>query len=396
MRIILKKKIKTTLILVLTLALCLSGCSNLRPIHPKAKSTPTSYISKKLLDNLSKSILTNKVKEQLKDMVSDKKLSNKELKAYISDKTVAKYKKQMDEYGGYVLRVDADNDGIKDLFFLIEDGGTMGNNSRILLKGKKNGTYKMTSAKVNVTQELAFIKYMNKNYLVETSFSYDYKYYDGLIVLYFKDGKIYEKATLTMKAGGYDVSTQTSNDKYKDLADEASKITRKHYDVGNMDGKILKGDAETAVSEENYQSYEQDLHFQEYHWFRSDIDNDGVNEVYTKGIFYTSTISSLTHLQDALITNNRPEGDQYPSILSYYSIKVEGTPEMFWISTVDKENILNVITYQDLTNYSVSGYLINSKSVSRVYEVKFKGKPKVVKEVYTRGRNYKEDKNGWE
>ena len=94
--------------------------------------TTTSYISKCLLDLLSDTILKSKEEDILKDMVSDKKLSDNEIKKYTSDSTVAEYKEQLDEYGGYVLLVDADNDGIEDLFFLLNDGGSMGNNSRIL------------------------------------------------------------------------------------------------------------------------------------------------------------------------------------------------------------------------------------------------------------------------
>ncbi|BCN32588.1 hypothetical protein [Anaeromicropila herbilytica] len=394
-----------TLTIILTLALGLNGCTTSKLLEHKSNAKtvqhkPNTYIPKGLLDQLSNAILTNKGKEYLKDKVTGKKLSDKELSRYTTDKTVAEYKKQLDESDGYVegyvMQVDADNDGIQDLFFLIPSGGTAGYNSRILLKGKKDGSYKMTSDKIETTQELEFIKYKNKNYLIETSFSYDFKRDDGYIVLCFKDGQIYEKAKLTLKADGYDVTTSTSKDKYKKLASEATKIAR-NYDINNIDNNIIKGDAETALKEEDYQTYEKDLHCQEYHWFQSDIDNDGVDEIYTKGIFYTSTIGTLTGLQDALITNNLSESEPYPDLISYYNIEIgEVTPEMFWISKVDKENIFNLITYRNVTDFAVSGYLIKGKKVSKVYEVYFKGKQKVAREIYTRGKNYKDDEKGFE
>jgi hypothetical protein len=366
------------------------------PVIGNAKTTNQSYIPEKLQDFLSDSILNSKEKTVLKSMVSDKKLSNKEIAAYASDKTVAKYKKMLKDYGGYVLLVDADNDGIKDLFFVINDGGSMGNNSRILLKGNKNGTFKMTSDKMNVTQELAFIRYKGKNYLLETNFAYDNKYYNGLTIICFKNGKIYEKVNLTLKADGYDISVKPQKEEYKALAEEASAIARKHYNIGNMDGEIVKGNAEAPLSKTDYEAYEKNLYFMNYNWFSSDINNDGQKEIYTKGIFESSTIHTSTCLQDALLLDNTSKSDSYPEILSYYNIDVKGIPMMFWISTVNNENILNLITYGDITDYAVTGYLINGKSVSKAYEVNFKGKRKVESKVYTRGINYVDNENGWE
>lgn len=357
--------------------------------------TTTSYISKDLLGLISNSILNSTENDVLKNMVSDEKLSDKEITAYTSDATVAEYKKQLDEFGGFVLLVDVDNDGIDDLFFLIDDGGSMGNNSRILLKGNTDRSFYKTSYIEDVTQELAFIKYSGKNYLIETSFDYNYKKYNGINVAYFEDGQIYEKVYLTLTADEYNATIVSLEDKYRALAEKASDIAQEHYDIADMDAEILTGDAETAINEVDYKSYKKDLHFLDYNWFSSDLNNDGINEIFTKGIFETSTLRTSRCLQDALITDTIPESGVYPEIFKYYNIAVKGTLEMFWVSTVDCENIINLITYNSITDYAVNGYLVKGESVLKVYEVNFKGNRKVVSTIYTRGINYVDNEAGW-
>ena len=111
----------------------------------------------------------------------------------------------------------------------------------------------MTSDKMDVTQELAFIEYNGKNYLIETSFDYNYKKYNGINVVAFENGLIYEKVYLTMTADGYDVFINPLEDKYQALAKEASEITKEHYKIDKMDTKILIGDAETALVQSIHQ-----------------------------------------------------------------------------------------------------------------------------------------------
>ena len=101
-------------------------------------------------------------------------------------------------------------------------------------------------------------------------------------------------------------------------------------------------------------------------------------------------------MQNAVITDKNTESGRYPNILSYCNIEDEGTLQMFWVSTFDKANIINLITYNDVTDCAVNGYLVIGNEVSKVYEVNFKGKRKVVPTIYTRGINYMDDENGWE
>lgn len=356
----------------------------------------TSYIPDSLLDFLSDAILDSREEEILKDLVSHKKLSNQEIESYMLDTTFATYKKQLDEYSGYVLLVDADNDKIDDLFFMINDGGSMGNNSRILLKGNQDGTFSETSNTMDVTQELAFIKYKEKNYLIETSFNYNYKQYNGFNVVYFEDGQIYEKVYLTLTADGYDISTHTIEDKYKPIAQEALDISKDKYDIADLDAEIITGEAEISLNQEDYESYENEMYMQDYNWLSCDLNNDGIDEIYTKGIFFTSTIHTVTNLQSAILTDYLPELDRYPDILRYCNIKAEGTLVMFWVSTLDNRNVINMITYRDITNYAVKGYIVNKDEVLQVYEVNFTGNRKVQPTIYTRGINYEDDESGIE
>lgn len=356
----------------------------------------TSYIPESLLDYLADAILDSSEEEILKDMVSDKTLSSQELESYMLDTTFATYKKQLDEYNGYVLLVDADNDNIDDLFFMINDGGSMGNNSRILLKGNSDGSFIETSNTMDVTQELAFIKYKEKNYLIESSFNYNYKQYNGINIVQFENGKICEKVYLTLKADGYDISTHTIEDKYKPIAQEALDISKDKYDIADLDAEIITGEAETSLNQEDYESYQNELYMQDYNWLSCDLNNDGIDEIYTKGIFFTSTIHTVTNLQSAILTDKIPESDIYPDILRYCNIKEEGTLVMFWVSTVDNKNVINMMTYRDITNYAVKGYIVSKNDVLQVYEVNFMGNRNVQPTIYTRGINYEDDESGFE
>jgi hypothetical protein len=387
------KKFLLLFILGLVLIICQSPYSTVD--HSEEKYT-AKYIPDRLLEILSDRILNSTEEGVLKDMISHKQLKDDEITVYAVDKTVAKYQKELDEYGGYVLLVDADNDGIDDLFFLINDGGSMGNNSRILLKGNKDGTFQMTSDKMEVTQDLVFIKYKGKNYLAEISFDYDYKYYNGITIICFRDGIIYEKVHLFLTTSDYDVSMKPVKDTYKELAREATDIAQKKYVKDDIEYEMYKGDAEIALKKGDYESYENNMYFLDYNWFSSDVNNDGIDEIYTKGFFLTSTIHTITHLQNALITNGKSELGEYPDILSYYNIDAKGSVLiMFWISSVNGKNILNLIMHSGL-DYTVEGYLIKGKITNKVYEVKFTGNKKVVPEIYTRGINYEDDENGWE
>lgn len=370
-----KKKVR-----YIILGICLIGGISVSLFRHSMKmehAERESYISNELLELFSDTILKEREETVLKRMVSDKKLTEEEIETYTSDATVLAYNKQFEEYGGFVLFVDADNDGIKDFFFVINNGGSMGNNSRILLKGNKNGSFYKTSETVDVTQELAFINYEGINYLMETNFDYEYKQYNGIKLSYFKEGEIYETVDLTILADGYDVSIDLEDASYQTMAKEASEITKKYFETMNDNAKILVGDAETTLKEEEYKPYEKEVSILDSHWFCSDINNDGIKECYTKGIFLSSTIHTTNCLLSAFITEDREESGGYLDLLSYENIEKEGIAEMFWVSTVDKTNIVNLITKRGITDYAVSGYLIKNNQTSKVYEVNFTGRRKV-------------------
>ncbi len=57
----------------------------------------------------------------------------------------------------------------------ISEGGSLGSNSRVFLKGQKDGSFVKTDVWENITQELIFIEFEGKNYLLETTYDYNKK-----------------------------------------------------------------------------------------------------------------------------------------------------------------------------------------------------------------------------
>ena len=100
----------------------------------------------------------------------------------------------------------------------ISEGGSLGSNSRVFLKGQKDGSFVKTDVWENITQELIFIEFEGKNYLLETTYDYNKKYTNGFLISAFEDGVCRERASILLTNDGYETDIELSDPGYEELA----------------------------------------------------------------------------------------------------------------------------------------------------------------------------------
>lgn len=312
--------------------------------------------------------------EKITPLVNDSRLEEDELEEYKDDPAVAEYIEKLEESndlllgGGMFLRVDGDNDGIEDLFAWFSDGGSMGANYRVFLKGQKDGSFVRTDSWEDITQELIFIEYEGKNYLLETTYDYYKKCTDGFLVSCFEEGIRCERIYIRLTSDGYEADINLSDRGYKELADKIAEMKddgfEKDYtydwlfDIG--DGEE-KDDAAEGLENTHGRAY-----------YRSDINNDGKEERYTKSIFYPSSLYASMRLVSSLYLNGNSEGE---ALLTYYGMECEGVPLAFWVEHVEKtdKQIVCLLCYDGLNRYIIYGFQIEGKKAAEVMEIDFRG-----------------------
>lgn len=314
--------------------------------------------------------------ENVTPLINVSILNEEDMEEYKDDPEVAKCIEMIDECGsigqGIFLRVDEDNDGIEDLFAWISDGGSMGSNTRVFLKGQKDGSFIRTDIWEDITQELSFINFEGKNYLLETTFDYYKKFVDGFLISCFQDGVCCERVYIQLTNDGYETDINLSDRSYKELADKIAGMKdagfEKDYgydwlfDIGSGE---VKDDAPEGL-EDTYRGA----------YYRSDINNDGKEEWYTKSVFYPSSLYASMYLQDRLYLNGNSEGEE---LVTYYGLEYEGKPLAFWVEHVEEtdKQIVCLLCYDGLSRYILYGILIEGEKAEEIMEIDFRGNEKV-------------------
>ena len=345
---------------------------------PASMSPETAtFISQEFLDLLEQLLSEGTAHEILPSMVVDQVLTEQEMEAYAADPGIASYKQIADTVGGTFLKVDGDNDGIEDLFAWIDDGGSVGNNSRVFMKGQEDGSFEITSAMYGITQEIAFVRYDETVYLLETHFDYDRKIADGFIVSLYREGEVYETLLLNYVVESYEAAIIYQEEGYES---EAQKYAEEGVH-GFWEGNVLSHKMGTAETEA-----EKAL---EYY---ADIDNDGVKERYRKLLFNPSSLSGIMSL-DEILYEEDSEGTEEVSLLSAYSLEYEGIPLFFWVDSVGDKQILFLLCYEGLDREMLYGYLIKDGKTAKVMEIDYAGVLGFAYRIYTKGINY--ERNPW-
>lgn len=350
--------------------------------------SPT-YIPESLLAFLEKSIKKGDELSTFSAIVSEKDLSSDEINSFSKDKVIGEYVDMVEANTGKVLQVDADNDGVLDLYFWINDGGSMGNSSRYLLKGNTDGTYTMTDTSfMEVTQELAFINFEEQNYLLQTTLDYSTKINNGFEIICFIDGTVHERIFLSKDAVEYNENISLKDKSLDRIAKNCEKIglDQYAYHVRYNDYKI-QGSAERLLQESEYKEYVDDNSYSINSdvYYGADIDNDGKEEIYNKDIFFTSTSGMITHLQYKIY--NTKDKDIIEKCLNKISY-----PQMFWIEQSDVGNIVCILCLDNLLDYSICGYNITKDQVKEVFRVSFTSNMIINRTIYTTGINLENEK----
>lgn len=323
----------------------------------------TAKVPKELQDLLTDSFLAGTTAETLKAIVNDAIVPKDEYALYRSC-GIDEDLDYLEEQGGILLKVDADNDGTDDLFLWIDDGGSSGNSSFYLAKGYADGSYEVTETHGTVSQEIAFIVYADKNYLVETDFEYNRKALNGFTVTCYEQGKISDSVVLEAVVNTWDTEIISCESKYQTLADEYAVLGKDGFhDTSNYDYRVNPGSAERIEIDQKTTYY-------------SDINNDGSEEWYSKSIFYPSNIGTTVSLDNKLYFTDDPDAAQY--LPSYYNLQYDGTPLNFWVEqntdeTGTTKQIVCLLSYEGLNRNHIYGYLIEGESVTKVFEIEYIG-----------------------
>ena len=207
---------------------------------------------------------------------------------------------------------------------------------------------------------------------METTYDYNKKNTDGFLISCFQEGICCEMAFIRLTNDGYEADINLSDRSYRELADKIAGMKdtgfEKDYDydwlfdIGNGE---VKDDAPKGLEDTGRGAY-----------YRSDINNDGKEEWYTKSIFYPSSLYASMHLQDSLYLNGDSEGEE---LLAYYGLECEGVPLAFWVEHVEEtdKQIVCLLCYDGLSRYIVYGVLIEEEKATEVMEIDFRGNEKV-------------------
>lgn len=305
--------------------------------------------------------------EVLSSMAADSVLSEQELAA-IADETVQKYAAYAAEHYSLFLSADADNDGVRDILACIADGGSMGNNSLILLRGNADGSYEVSERFSSLTTELGFISYEGRRYLLQTLFDYNKKVATGVRVTRFCSGVRHDALDIQKTCGAYQLTGSRVDAGYASVAEACKRYTEEYTMFSKPSAVAGTGErleTERAVVEAYNRAHAANAQA----WYAADIDNDGVEEHYTKRVFLSSTIGTRMQLEDFLYTAAAPERAE--NIIPYYNIPYAGVPLMVWVERAGTKQVLCTLCYDGLDRYHLYGDVIQDTNVTRVLELDY-------------------------
>ncbi len=376
-----KKNKKTAAILLSCILLCACGndaeftiepleaeqITMEQPVTEPAATEAAAKVPEGLQTLLSEHFLDGTIAETLEEMMSDVVVAKEEYEKYRGcgiDLDLS----HLEEYGGVLLRVDADNDGIEDLFLWIDDGGSMGNSTFYLAKGKADGDYEITEYQETLSQEIAFVEFEGLNYLVETDYEYYRKAVNGFIVTCYEDGLVSDRVGLEAVSPVWTSEIISYDSDYVKLAEQYAELGKDGFHDNNM-YEYREGAGSGERLGESLDSPEETMYY-------SDINNDGIEEWYDKYVYYPSNLRTSIQLENYLYFAE--ESDQPEYLTSYYDLQYEGTPLMFWVEQTTDEmgqvkQVVCLLTYEGLSTNRVYGYLIEGDSVTGVFELEYEG-----------------------
>lgn len=348
------------------------------PVSEEDASVPLfegpAYISQNFFDFMENWFQEKEV-SALSELVLDQELTDQELEAYADDPVVAEHISDADSHhGGLFLKVDGDNDGIEDIFAVILDGGSSGNNTQHFLKGQADGSFQCIEENGSMTQELAFVSYEGTTYLLETDLEYNRKVADGFIISLYQDGELMESILMTERMTAYEPEIIYQAEGYEEVAAQYAEEGRNGFWASvdyRTDFSYETGSAETREDTDEACDI-LGLTGSRSMYYRSDFDNDGEQEWYEKFIFYPSSLYAVMHLEEGIYQEGGGNKSR-SSLLETYALEYEGIPLYFWVDTVGDRQIVFLCSYQGLDKEYLYGYLIEEDQAQKVLEIEYTG-----------------------
>lgn len=309
-----------------------------------------AYLSEYLLKD------REEMREAMAALVSDRELTNDEVKALAGKNLMIKNELLAirSAYGGsgIWLEVDADNDGIEDIFLCEYLGGSLGSVYYYFFKGTAKGEYELTGSEAELKKEFGFFGWDGKKYLAKTTWEFTKKCVNGISLETYEDGKNLGGVWLaiTEKKGENARSIQTSylaNGKYWGLAD-ALEVFSGQYQSGSY---TPVGTAE----EETEGDY----------GMCSDLDNDGEKEAYDLEHWQTTNYYTLDTI---IFTAEETKVQEHVDNRIREDLSL-GNPVNLWVDKTEYGNVVYVIYEEGLYDFHVCGYLFSEGDSQKLVQV---------------------------
>lgn len=227
----------------------------------------------------------------------------------------------------------------------------------VLFKGQPDGTYKGTTSFSSVMQEFGVIQYNGKNYLCTTDFNYSKKIYNGLTIYCYEDGKQVEEAVLRLTPESYEVKIdECADETYENLAESTAEQSLSYKKLVDTYENVLGG-AEQCIEVDDKKGC------------KSDIDNDGSMETYSKWIWTPSNMGTSEGLVFDASDEEEDAGSEQAGEAIHYGAGEESEPIMMWVDASERGNIVSVMYRTGLDDFEIIGYLVSESGYEKVYRI---------------------------
>ncbi len=333
-----------------------------------------AYLSEHLLDG------EEELHNAILPLVSDRELTIEEVQKLAEDNVDIKNEMLSTaisiDRSGIWLQVDADNDGIEDIYLREFMGGTMGYVYSYLFTGREDGSYELTDGLRERWEEFYFIDWEGKNYLAKITYDFGKKVYNGISMEYYENG-IYQGGvwlTITLKEGDDCREIRTSylkGENYQSIEEKLLGFSREYQ----IEERVGPGTAETEFEEDEYSEYIR----------RScDLDNDGEAEEYQMSFFQANGYYTVSHIK--FYSNDEEINTCVKRMLD--EEKVYGIPINMWIDKTEYGNMIFILYEEGLCDFHICGWLMSENGEEKLIQVDCKIQTEVTPNVL-----YKE--SGW-
>lgn len=342
----------------------------------KRKNDPDSQrgaklIPEGLIDYLSEHLLESReeIRDVMMPLVSDRELTLEEVQKLAGDNIAIKnemlYIASAYDGSGIWLQVDADNDGIEDIYLSEYLGGSLGSIEYYLFTGREDGSYELTDRLEELRMEFAFIEWEGKNYLAKTTWNFTKKVYDGISLECYEEG-IYQGGVwlaITPKEGKDGREIQTSylkEEKYSSLEEKLLEFAKEYQ----AEDRVELGTAETENEEADYKR-------------SCDIDNDGEIEEYRLYLWQTTNYYTV----DNIYFEAKEEEIDTRVLGMINEEKMKGIPLNMWIDKTEFGNVVFILYEEGLYDFHICGWLMSETGEEKLIQLDCQVQTEVAKNI---------------